>query len=239
MVRAVAVVAVRQEENEPAPLTPLGLAGRDELVHDALRVVGEIAELRLPQHERGWTGVDAESVLESHHRVLRERGIAHQEPVLVPEAHVIDRVDRSRGPGAVQHGVPVVEGASLDILPAEPNVAVLARRRRRVLARVPVQHQRGEREQLRGAPVHAELAFHHLPAVLQQLARVRVRDEVRGEESHVLQPGFSSHVVQLRQERLGGADGIAHADAVVLLRLCPRRLVVQVGAVDELGQLNL
>ena len=36
-------------------------------------LLAKIAELRLPQHERGWTGVDAESVLESHHRVLRER----------------------------------------------------------------------------------------------------------------------------------------------------------------------
>ena len=122
----------------------------------------------------------------------------------------------------------MVEGAALDVLAAEPNVAVLARRRRGVLARIPVQRQRREREELRGAPVHAELAVHHLSAVFQQLARVRVRDKVRGEQSHVLQPRFSSHVVELRKERLGGANGIAHADAVVLLRLCPRSLVVQV-----------
>ena len=43
----------------PEALPPLRLRRRDELVDDALRVVGEVAELRLPQDERLVAGVHA------------------------------------------------------------------------------------------------------------------------------------------------------------------------------------
>jgi len=43
---------VRQEYNEAALSDPLGLSAADELVEDALRVVGEVAELCLPADQR-------------------------------------------------------------------------------------------------------------------------------------------------------------------------------------------
>ena len=47
-----ALVAVRQQQRQARGLAPLGQAADDELVDDDLRGVAEVAELRLPQHER-------------------------------------------------------------------------------------------------------------------------------------------------------------------------------------------
>ena len=52
VLRAVALVAVRQQQREPRGLTPFREAGDEELVEDDLRAVDEVAELRLPEHER-------------------------------------------------------------------------------------------------------------------------------------------------------------------------------------------
>ena len=49
MLRALAFVAVRQEQRQAAQAVPLRFAGADELVDDDLRAVGEIAELALPR----------------------------------------------------------------------------------------------------------------------------------------------------------------------------------------------
>ena len=47
-----ALVAVRQQQRQARRLAPLGQAADDELVDDDLGGVAEVAELRLPQHER-------------------------------------------------------------------------------------------------------------------------------------------------------------------------------------------
>ncbi len=52
VLRARALVAVGQQQRQARGLAPLGQAGDDELVDDHLRGVDEVAELRLPQHER-------------------------------------------------------------------------------------------------------------------------------------------------------------------------------------------
>ena len=54
---ALALVAVRQQQHEPVVLTPLVLGGDDELVDDDLGAVDEVAELRLPHHQRVGVGV--------------------------------------------------------------------------------------------------------------------------------------------------------------------------------------
>ncbi len=51
VLRALALVAVRQQQHEPAGLPPLGLAGGQELVDDDLRAVDEVAELGLPHRQ--------------------------------------------------------------------------------------------------------------------------------------------------------------------------------------------
>ena len=51
MLGPLAFVAVRQQQHETADAAPLHFARRDELVDHHLRAVGEVAELRLPDHE--------------------------------------------------------------------------------------------------------------------------------------------------------------------------------------------
>eukprot|EP00964_Phaeocystis_antarctica_P067894 scaffold41125_cov53-Phaeocystis_antarctica.AAC.5 len=52
-----ALHTVRQQQDDACLDEPLGLARAEELVDDALRRVGEVSELRLPQHE-GVRGVE-------------------------------------------------------------------------------------------------------------------------------------------------------------------------------------
>jgi hypothetical protein len=47
-----ALVAVRQQQRQSRGLAPLGQAAGDELVDHHLGAVGEVAELRLPEHQR-------------------------------------------------------------------------------------------------------------------------------------------------------------------------------------------
>src|SRR5438034_336021 len=51
VLRPLAVVAMRQQHDNTGEQTPLGFAGCDELIDDALRAVDEVAELRLPEDE--------------------------------------------------------------------------------------------------------------------------------------------------------------------------------------------
>jgi hypothetical protein len=52
VLRALPLVAVREQQDQPGGLPPLVLGGDDELVDDDLRAVDEVAELRLPQRQR-------------------------------------------------------------------------------------------------------------------------------------------------------------------------------------------
>ena len=52
VLRALAFVAVRQEQRQAAQAAPLGFAGGQELVDHDLRAVGEVAELRFPDVQR-------------------------------------------------------------------------------------------------------------------------------------------------------------------------------------------
>ena len=74
VLRPRALVAVRQQQRQARRLAPLGQAGDDELVDDDLRAVDEVAELRLPEHERLGRLV-AVAVLEAERGRLGERGV--------------------------------------------------------------------------------------------------------------------------------------------------------------------
>ena len=74
MLRPLALIAVRQQEHETRHAQPFALAGGDELVDDDLRAVGEVAELRLPQHERVGLG-EAVAIFEAEHGLLGEHGV--------------------------------------------------------------------------------------------------------------------------------------------------------------------
>ena len=139
---AVPLVAVRQQEREPRRLAPLREAGGDELVDDDLRAVDEVAELRLPQHERLGRGRRV-AVLEADARVLRERRVVDLER-RARVVEVLERRVRAAGVDVVEDGVAVRERAALGVLAGEPD-------------RDPVDEERRERERLRLAPVDAAL----------------------------------------------------------------------------------
>ena len=79
----VALVAVREQQRQPRRLPPLREAGDDELVDDDLRAVDEVAELRLPEHERLGRR-DRVAVLEPERGVLRERRVVDLERRVAP-----------------------------------------------------------------------------------------------------------------------------------------------------------
>jgi hypothetical protein len=71
-----------QQHNNAALARPLGLAGADELVNNALRRVGEIPELRLPDHQGIGVGHGV-AQFKAQHAVLGERAVADRVLCLV------------------------------------------------------------------------------------------------------------------------------------------------------------
>ena len=74
MLRTLALVAMRQQQDEAAQQSPLLLAGADELVNDDLRAVGEVSELRLPKGQR-LREVAAEAILVAQDGSLAQLGV--------------------------------------------------------------------------------------------------------------------------------------------------------------------
>src|SRR5262245_17888125 len=72
--RTLTFVSVRQQQREIGVLTPLGPVSSDKLIDDRLCDVGEVAELRFPEHEIGRHG-GAEAILESQYGRLGERAV--------------------------------------------------------------------------------------------------------------------------------------------------------------------
>ena len=74
MFRTLAFVAMRQQQDDAAQAAPLGFTRRDELVDDHLCAVGEIAELRFPDHQRVRCGGRV-AILERHDRFFTEQRV--------------------------------------------------------------------------------------------------------------------------------------------------------------------
>ena len=72
--RALPFVAVRQQQHDAGKQSPLVFAGADELVDDCLRDVDEVAELRLPQHQRLGI-IAAVAVFETQHAGFGQRRV--------------------------------------------------------------------------------------------------------------------------------------------------------------------
>src|SRR3546814_11618769 len=67
MLRALPLVAVRQQQHDARHAQPLRLARGDELVDDHLGAVGEVPELRLPGDQRVRLGDRKSTRLNSRH----------------------------------------------------------------------------------------------------------------------------------------------------------------------------
>src|SRR5579862_2573849 len=119
VLRPLSLVAVRQQNDEPAHPLPLRLGARDELVDDHLRAVHEVAELRLPADEPPRVR-QADAELEPEDGVLREHAVEDAELLLLA-ADVVERDVALAGLDVVQDGVPLAERAACRVLAGEPD----------------------------------------------------------------------------------------------------------------------
>ena len=142
----------------------LRLARRDELVDDDLRAVGEIAELRLPEHERIGLG-ERVAVLEAEHRLLREHRVDDLEARLVGD-EMVERDVALLGLLVVEHRMALREGAALDVLAREADAVALL-------------EKRAEGERLGGRPVDADAGLDRLPPRVEEALDGAVDVEVR------------------------------------------------------------
>ena len=117
MLRALAFVAVGQQQHQARQQVPLVFAGAHKLIDHRLRHVGEIAKLRFPQHQRLGI-IAAVAVFESHHARFRKRrvvdvarGLARRNVAQRNIFRLILDID--------QHRVPLIEGRAPRVLPAE------------------------------------------------------------------------------------------------------------------------
>ena len=119
MLWAAAFVGVGEQQREATLVAPLRAAAHDELVDDHLGDVDEVAELRLPQHERVGSRCRV-AVFEAEAASLCQRRIAHLEAGAgrfdVLERRVLRAID-----GVVQDGVAMGERAALRVLPRQAN----------------------------------------------------------------------------------------------------------------------
>src|SRR5271165_2608775 len=136
---ALALVAVRQQEDDAARPLPLGFAAHDELVDQDLGAVREVAELGLPQAEEVGV-VERVAVVEAEHGRLGEQRIVDAEARL-PRVEVPEGGERLARLAVGKDRVPVAEGSPLGVLPAQPDGRSL-------------DEERPERERLAETPVH-------------------------------------------------------------------------------------
>ena len=123
-----ALVAVREQQRQARRLAPLRQRRDDELVDDHLRGVDEVAELRLPEHER-LGRLHRVAVLEAEAGDLRQRRVVqlHRRE---RARQRLDRRDPLAGLGVVQHEVALGERAALGVLAGQPDRRALAQQRR-------------------------------------------------------------------------------------------------------------
>ena len=159
------LVAVRQQHHQAVHAQPLALARADELVDDDLRAVGEVAELRLPHHQRIGLGRGV-AVLEAQHARLVERAVDHLEARLAGR-HVVQRHVAGIGRLVDQHRMALREGAAAGILAAQPH--------RRAFGQ-----QRAPGQRLAGRPVDVLAGIDGLALLAEQAGDLAVEVEVLG-----------------------------------------------------------
>ena len=190
MLRPLPFEAVRQQHHQAAGAQPLGLARGDELVDDHLRAVGEIAELRFPQHQRLRVG-DRIAIFEAEHAEFGQRAVADLEAAGA----------RSCASGMYfspvclvdPHRVALAEGAA---------AAVLARQADAVALR----EQAAEGQRLGGRPVEALAAVEHRLLGLEDPAQRLVDGEARREPWSAPRRAASSCVVVDRGGDVAAAE---------------------------------
>ena len=186
-----ALVAVRQQQHEPRGLAPLRQAA--ETMNWSMMTcaaVDEVAELRLPQHERlGRLG--AVAVLEAQAGDLAQRRVVQLERRQRARQR-LDRADRLAGLRVVQHHVALGERAALDVLAGQADRRALGQQRR-------------ERQRLGVRPVDPAVGAERLAAALELLDELGMDREALGDAQQLVvedpQPLGADGGLDLRRRR--------------------------------------
>ena len=127
MLRPLAFIAMRQQQHEARHAQPFALARRDELVDHHLGAIGEVAELRLPQHQRVGLG-EAVAIFEAEHGFFGEHRIDDLEVALL-FAEMLERRVFVLVLLIHQHRVALGEGAALGVLAGQAHREALDQQR--------------------------------------------------------------------------------------------------------------
>ncbi len=214
MLRPLPFIAMRQQHHEAAHAQPFAFARKDELVDDDLRAIGEIAELRFPQHERVRLGHRV-SIFEAEHGRFGQHAVDDLEPVLA--ADLGQRHIALFGFLIDERGMALAERAARRILSAQANPEAFL-------------DQRAESERLGGGPVEPLAGLEHLLLGLQNTAeravdiealRHRRQDLAESLEPVSLDAGIAAPGLALRDLETGPAalEPVGFVGPVVLARL--------------------
>src|SRR5262245_54795033 len=127
MFRPLSFITVRQQHGETRHAQPFGFARADELVDDDLGAVDEIAELRLPDHERTGIGKTV-AVFEAENGGLGQWAVDNFELTLVL-AEMLERRVALLGLLIIEHGVALGESAAGTVLPGNAHASALDQER--------------------------------------------------------------------------------------------------------------
>ena len=120
MFRPLAFIAVRQQQHQARHAQPFHFARGDELVDHHLRAIGEIAELRFPQHQRLGLG-EGVAIFEAQHRFFRQQRVDHFEFALAV-ADMVERQIALFGFLIDQRGMALAERAARGILARQAHI---------------------------------------------------------------------------------------------------------------------
>lgn len=165
VLRALSVIAVGQGHDETSTLHPLDFTGGDELVNDALSVVGKVTKLGLP-HDKSVGGRQRVTVLESKSTKLTQRRIGDDKLALVL-ADVLEGSVSGLVLLVVEDGVALREGTTLNILTGNTNVVTLG-------------DERTEGQSLGGGEVNVLALDDGLGTVVEDTFQVAVNGEALG-----------------------------------------------------------
>ena len=215
MFRPLALVAMRQQTDKARHAQPFAFARRQELIEDHLRAIGEIAELRLPEHESLRFG-ERIAIFETEHRLFRKHRIDDLELAFCA-AQMFKRNVTALILLIDQHCMALREGAALAVLTGEADAMALAQ-------------QRAEGERFGGGPVYADAG------VDRRASRVeKAPDRAMNVEAFRRRGQFLADLAQ----RLQRSAGFAAAFVVrgLIARLQPRPMAIEpVGLVGLEGQ---
>ena len=192
--------AVRQQHHQAAGLSPFLLAAGDELVDHDLRSVGEIAELRFPDHQRQRVG-HAVAEFKAQHGILAQRTVEHVEAGLLGR-DMLQRHVVLAGFRIVKRQVALAKGAAAGILAAEPD-------------RGSFQRQSAKGQRFGEGPVDIAATGDQVAALLDEAAQFGMQVEVVCESRHAADHSFE-HLRVDRGPRAEAADFLVRHRAQLL-----------------------